>query len=152
MSPPCPGNPKFPGKKLPETEQGAQTDAPRELDNRHARARTRGDLRETLDPLLTPRNRQKTAGRAKGSQNYNWSPAADAILVELVSELELSKAKRAIFHRLEVFHGNAARTRLDAYRKAIERRMASSVFPPVNHVASREKGTRVHGRKLRRKL
>ncbi len=88
----------------------------------------RGDLTETLDPLLVPRNPQKRAGRSKGSHNYAWSPAADAILVELATGTRAGKGKSAIFRRLEPFHGAAARTKPDAYRKAIEHRLARLGF------------------------
>lgn len=124
-----PDNPRSSGDKLPETKKDVRSDSSPILADRCTHEKTRGDLRETLDPLLTPRTPQKKAGRPKGSQNYPWSPAADAILVEIANEYEPGKAKHVMFHRLEPFHGNAARINPDAYRKAVEHRLAKLGLP-----------------------
>lgn len=104
--------------------ENIQVKSDHESDDVPNREKTRGNLHETLDPLLHPRKPQKQPGRSKCAKNYQWSPAADAILIEVATQWEPSKAKAAIYRRLAVFHGAAARTRPDAYRKAVEHRLA----------------------------
>lgn len=127
-APPSPDNSLSRNKTSPRTTANALANLNHESNNGSNHDR-RGDLSETLDPLLSPRNPQKRAGRSKGSQNYTWSPAADAILVELAGEHQTGKAKWAMFHRLEPFHGAAARTKPDAYRKAVKYRLAKLGLP-----------------------
>lgn len=139
-SPPFPDNSLIRYRRSPRTVATAQANSNHESNNGSNHHKPRGDLTETLDPLLSPRNPQKTAGRSKGSLNYTWPPAADAILVELASEHQTGKAKCAMFHRLKIFHGAAARTKPDAYRKAVEYRLAKLGLPTgESRRAEREK-------------
>src|SRR5450759_3443482 len=46
----------------------------------------RGNLAATLDPLLEPRVSAGRPGRPKGSGNYEWTPEADGLIMELCAK------------------------------------------------------------------
>src|ERR1035441_6304957 len=46
-------------------------------------AKKRGNLAATLDPLLEPRLAAGQPGRPRGVGNYEWTPEADGLLIEI---------------------------------------------------------------------
>lgn len=84
----------------------------------------RGNLAATLDPLLEPRLSAGRPGRPKGSGNYEWTPEADRLLMDLCAKLGAAKAKRIMGRQIQDCRPAEAAPRPDSVRKAVEHRMA----------------------------
>jgi hypothetical protein len=84
----------------------------------------RGNLAMTLDPLLEPRLSTGQPGRPKGANNYEWTPQADKLLIELCAEWGAAKAKRIMGRRIQECRPVDTAPRPDSVRKAVEHRMA----------------------------
>lgn len=86
--------------------------------------RKRGNLAATLDPLLEPRISAGRPGRPKGSGNYEWTPEADRLLMDLCAKWGVAKAKRIMGRQIQECRPAEAAPRPDSVRKAVEHRMA----------------------------
>jgi hypothetical protein len=84
----------------------------------------RGNLAATLDPLLEPRISAGRPGRPKGSGNYEWTPEADRLLMDLCAKWGVAKAKRIMGRQIQECRPAEAAPRPDSVRKAVEHRMA----------------------------
>jgi hypothetical protein len=85
----------------------------------------RGNLAVTLDPLLEPRLSTGRPGRPKGSGNYEWTPEADSLLMDLCAKWGPAKAKRIMGRKIQECRPAEAAPRPDSVRKAVEHRMAT---------------------------
>jgi hypothetical protein len=83
----------------------------------------RGNLAATLDPLLEPRLAAGQPGRPRGVGNYEWTPEADGLLIEMCAKWDAAKAKRTMGLRIQEGRSAEAPPRPDSVRKAVERRM-----------------------------
>ena len=83
----------------------------------------RGNLAATLDPLLEPRLAAGQPGRPMGVGNYEWTPEADGLLIEMCEKWDAAKAKRMMGRRIQEGRPTEAAPRPDSVRKAVERRM-----------------------------
>jgi hypothetical protein len=93
-------------------------------DTRPDRApKKRGDLAATLDPLLEPRLAAGRPGRPRGVGNYDWTPEADQLLIELCAKLGAATAKRIMGRRIQESRQVEVTPRPDSVRKAVEHRM-----------------------------
>ena len=92
-----------------------------------------GRLGETLDKILEPRVAPGKPGRPEGAGNYEWTPAMDKALRELLSRYDrggtappggrLAYAKRVMAKRLMELYPRGSKPRKDSLRRAVERRM-----------------------------
>ncbi len=103
--------------------QARRTSNPDDLQPDRA-PKKRGDLAATLDPLLKPRLAAGRPGRPRGAGNYEWTPEADRLLIELCEKLGAAKAKRIMGRRIQEGRPVEATPRPDTVRKAVEHRMA----------------------------
>src|SRR5579872_2518602 len=87
-------------------------------------SKKRGNLAATLDRELEARLPPGKPGRPKGTNNYEWTPETDRLLVELCSRSSTTKAKRLIGRKIQEDRPAGAPPRPDSVRKAVERRMA----------------------------
>ena len=87
-------------------------------------SKRRGNLGATLDQELEPRLPPGKPGRPKGTNNYEWAPEIDRLLVELCAKSGATKAKRLVGRRIQEDRSAGAAPRPDSIRKAVERRMA----------------------------
>ena len=87
-------------------------------------SKKRGNLSATLDQELEPRLPPGKPGRPKGTNNYEWTPEADRLLVELCERRGTTIAKRLVGRRIQEDRPAGAAPRPDSVRKAVERRMA----------------------------
>src|ERR1035441_3175656 len=83
----------------------------------------RGNLAATLDPLLEPRLAAGQPGRPRGVGNYEWTPEAAGLLIEMCAKWDAAKAKRMMGRRIQEGRPTEAAPRPDSVRKAVERRM-----------------------------
>ena len=92
-----------------------------------------GRLGETLDKILEPRVAPGKPGRPEGAGNYEWTPAMDKALRELLARYDrggtappggwLAYAKRVMAKRLMELYPRGSKPRKDSLRRAVERRM-----------------------------
>jgi len=87
-------------------------------------SKKRGNLAATLDQELEARLPPGKPGRPKGTNNYQWTPETDKLLVELCERSGSAKAKRLVGRRIQEDRTAGAAPRPDSVRKAVERRMA----------------------------
>ena len=87
-------------------------------------SKKRGNLAATLDQELEARLPPGKPGRPKGTNNYQWTPETDKLLVELCERSGAAKAKRLVGRRILEDRTAGAVPRPDSVRKAVERRMA----------------------------
>ena len=87
-------------------------------------SKKRGNLAATLDQELEARLPPGKPGRPKGTNNYQWTPETDKLLVELCERSGAAKAKRLVGRRILEDRTAGAAPRPDSVRKAVERRMA----------------------------
>lgn len=87
-------------------------------------SKKRGNLAATLDQELEPRLPAGKPGRPKGTNNYEWTPETDRLLIELCAKSGATKAKRLVARRIQADRPAGAAPRPDSLRKAVERRMA----------------------------
>ena len=87
-------------------------------------SKKRGNLAATLDRELEARLPPGKPGRPKGTNNYEWTPETDQLLVELCARSGTAKAKRLVGRRIQEDRPAEAAPRPDSVRKAVERRMA----------------------------
>jgi hypothetical protein len=104
----------------------------------------RGNLAATLDPLLEPRLSAGRPGRPKGSGNYEWTPEADGLLMELCAKWGTAKAKRIMGRKIQECRPAPAAPRPDSVRKAVEHRMAKL------GISTGQKRTKPHMREAKR--
>jgi hypothetical protein len=91
----------------------------------------RGNLAATLDPLLEPRLPAGRPGRPKGSGNYEWTPEADRLLMDLCAKWGAAKAKRIMGRKIQECRPAEAAPKPDSVRKAVEHRMAKLGIIPT---------------------
>src|ERR1039458_6074771 len=78
----------------------------------------RGNLAATLDPLMEPRLAAGQPGRPMGVGNYEWTPEADGLLIEMCEKWDAAKAKRMMGRRIQEGRPTEAAPRPDSVRKA----------------------------------
>jgi hypothetical protein len=89
----------------------------------------KGSLATKLDPLLIPRCASGRPGRPKGLSNYEWTPEADRMLMDLCEKWGPTKAKHLMQRKLVELGIVGAGARPDTLRKAVEHRMAKLGLP-----------------------
>jgi len=86
-------------------------------------SKTRGDLAAKLNPLLVARLPPGQPGRPKGVSNYEWTPEADRLLIELCATRGAARAKRIMGRKIQESRSTGPAPRRDSVRKAVERRI-----------------------------
>lgn len=94
------------------------------------KAKKRGNLAATLDPLLDPRLSAGRPGRPKGASNYEWTPETDKLLIELCAVRGAGTAKYIIGQKIQEGRPADVQPRPDSVRKAVEYRMAKLGLSP----------------------
>ena len=87
-------------------------------------SKKRGNLAATLDQELEARLPPGKPGRPKGTNNYQWTPETDKLLVELCERSGAAKAKRLVGRKILEERSAGGAPRPDSVRKAVERRIA----------------------------
>jgi cob(I)alamin adenosyltransferase len=103
--------------------QAKETSGADSIQPDHAPKR-RGNLAATLDPILEPRLPAGQPGRPKGVSNYQWTPEADGLLIELCTRWGAATAKRVMGRKIQESRVVRTAPRPDSVRKAVEYRMA----------------------------